>query len=56
MRHTATSAAPQLAGALARAAERGGAIFARARVLEVSRDGYALRVTTTDGDRDAATS
>jgi glycine oxidase len=42
-------AASQLAGALARAAERGGATFERARVLEVSRDGGALRVTTTVG-------
>jgi glycine oxidase len=47
-------AAPQLAGALARAAERGGATFVRARVLEVARDGDALRVTTTAGVHVAA--
>jgi glycine oxidase len=48
-------AASQLAVALARSAERYGATFERARVLEVARDGDALRVTSTAGVHVAAT-
>lgn len=40
-------AASQLAGALARAAERRGATFERARVLRISPEGDVLRITTT---------
>ena len=41
--------ASQLAEALARAAERAGATFERARVLDISPEGRAIRVTTTAG-------
>ena len=44
--------APQLAAALARAASRAGATFARSRVLGISPEG-ALRVTTTTGIHEA---
>jgi glycine/D-amino acid oxidase-like deaminating enzyme len=40
-------AAPQLTLALARAAERHGAVFHRARVQRIDRENAALRVTTT---------
>lgn len=42
-------AAAQLAGSLARAAERAGARFQAARALRVSADPAGLRVTTTSG-------
>jgi glycine oxidase len=48
-------AAPQLATALARAAERQGTVFRRGRVQRIARHGSSLRVTTTEGDCDAST-
>ena len=48
-------AAPQLAAALARAAERHGATFRRAAVQRITTHGSAVGVTTTDGDCDAGT-
>ncbi len=48
-------AAFQLAAALARAAERQGTIFRRARAERVVRHGSLLRVVTTGGDCDATT-
>jgi glycine oxidase len=48
-------AAPQLATALARAAEGHGTIFRRARVERIVRHGSSLRVITTDGECDATT-
>jgi glycine oxidase len=47
--------APQLASALARAAERHGTIFLRGTVQHVERTGGSLRVTTTAGDHQATT-
>jgi glycine oxidase len=47
-------AAPQLATALARAAERRGTRFHRAAVRVITRTGSSFRVTTTDGDVDAS--
>lgn len=47
-------AAQQLAVALARAAERGGATFERARVLEIASASAGLRLTTTAGVHHAA--
>jgi glycine oxidase len=46
-------AAPELANALARAAEHRGATFARARAQRIARDGSGFRVTTADGDLEA---
>ena len=48
-------AAPQLATALARAAESQGTIFHRASVQRIDRRGSSFRVTTTGGDFDAST-
>jgi glycine oxidase len=48
-------AAPQLAAALARAAERHGTIFRRAAVQRIFRLGSSFRVITTDGECDATT-
>ena len=48
-------AAPDLATALARAAERRGATFTRARVQRVTRDARGLRVETSDGPLQAST-
>lgn len=48
-------AAPQLTTALARAAERGGAIFRRAAVQRIDRQGSTCRVTTTAGVCEADT-
>ena len=48
-------AAPQLATALARAAEGRGAVFRRDRVTAVTRHGSGLRVSTSAGDLDAET-
>lgn len=47
-------AAPQLATALARAAERQGTRFLRAAVRRITRHGPSFRVATTDGDLDAS--
>jgi glycine oxidase len=46
-------AAPQLAAALARSAERHGATFRRAAVRRISRPEASVRVTTSDGDCEA---
>ena len=48
-------AAPQLATALAAAAQRRGTTFLRARVTRVAVNGSSIRVTTSDGDYDAST-
>ncbi len=48
-------AAPQLAAALARAAERGGAILRRGAVQRIDRHGSSFRVTTTAGVCEADT-
>lgn len=48
-------AAPELATALARAAERHGASVRRVTVQRIARDGSSFRVVTSDGDLDADT-
>jgi len=48
-------AAPHLATALARAAERRGTVFRRASVQRITAGGSSVRVTTTDGEIEAAT-
>lgn len=48
-------AAPQLAAALARAAERQGTTFRRGAVQRITPSGSAVRVTTSDGDCEADT-
>jgi glycine oxidase len=48
-------AAPQLATALATAAQRRGTTFRHARVTRVAVNGSSIRVTTSDGDYDAST-
>jgi glycine oxidase len=47
--------APQLATALARAAQRKGTFFRRARVQRIAHQGSSVRVSTTDGDSEATT-
>lgn len=49
------AAAPQLATALARAAERRGTTFRRAAVQRITTRGSAVRVTTSDSDCEAGT-
>jgi glycine oxidase len=49
------AAAPQLATALASAAERHGTLFRRAAVRRIVRTGSSFRLTTSEGDCDATT-